>query len=219
MVVSDELVAYCKAEPKVEPALAAPPDSFDRPAFFDEDFGFRSRLEALAPIIRSEWGRIPPAALRLWPEPSAFTGTWATLGLIIAGHRVEGNCRMCPRTAEFLDQLPEVYSAGFSVLGARSSLPRHVGVEASVLRCHLGIVIPTDCGMRVGEQVVEWEEGRTIVFDDTIPHEAWNRSPDPKVILLIDFSPPWLRDDPTAGVLAQRKTDRDYYRAIFPEWA
>jgi beta-hydroxylase len=37
-----------------------------------------------------------------------------------------------------------------------------------------------------------WEEGKTLIFDDTYDHEAWNDSSEPRVVLFVDF----LRDLP-----------------------
>jgi aspartate beta-hydroxylase len=31
-----------------------------------------------------------------------------------------------------------------------------------------------------------WEEGRCVTFDDTFLHEAWNRSDETRVVLIVD---------------------------------
>jgi aspartyl/asparaginyl beta-hydroxylase (cupin superfamily) len=35
-----------------------------------------------------------------------------------------------------------------------------------------------------------WEEGRCLVFDDTVEHEAWNDSEQARGVLLLDFLRP-----------------------------
>ena len=49
-------------------------------------------------------------------------------------------------------------------------------------------------GFRVGNEVREWEEGKLLVFDDTIEHEAWNDSGEDRVILIFDIWRPELND-------------------------
>jgi aspartyl/asparaginyl beta-hydroxylase (cupin superfamily) len=63
------------------------------------------------------------------------------------------------------------------------------------LRCHLGIEIPGNCGVRVRGEARTWEAGRCIVFDDSFEHEAWNHSAQRRVVLIIDFWHPGLSDD------------------------
>ena len=54
------------------------------------------------------------------------------------------------------------------------------------------LVVPPDCGFRVGGTTREWIEGRAWVFDDTIDHEAWNLSDTPRAILIFDIWNPLL---------------------------
>lgn len=43
------------------------------------------------------------------------------------------------------------------------------------------------CGIRIGDQVRAWEEGKCLVFDDAYEHEVWNRTEEERVLLLVDF--------------------------------
>jgi aspartyl/asparaginyl beta-hydroxylase (cupin superfamily) len=56
-------------------------------------------------------------------------------------------------------------------------------------------VAPEKCSLRVGAEEREWRYGKTLVFDDTIEHEAWNRSTETRIVLLFDVWRPEL--DPT----------------------
>jgi len=38
--------------------------------------------------------------------------------------------------------------------------------------------------------VAHWEEGRSVVFDDTYPHEVWNDTDEERVVLFVDFARP-----------------------------
>jgi aspartyl/asparaginyl beta-hydroxylase (cupin superfamily) len=55
--------------------------------------------------------------------------------------------------------------------------------------------VPPGCGFRVGNDTREWVEGKAWLFDDTIEHEAWNRSDQTRVILLFEIWRPELTDD------------------------
>lgn len=35
-----------------------------------------------------------------------------------------------------------------------------------------------------------WEEGKMLIFDDSLTHEAWNKSDRIRIVLLIDFLTP-----------------------------
>eukprot|EP00300_Choanocystis_sp_HF-7_P010667 c17077_g1_i1.p1 GENE.c17077_g1_i1~~c17077_g1_i1.p1 ORF type:complete len:144 (-),score=34.38 c17077_g1_i1:20-451(-) len=51
------------------------------------------------------------------------------------------------------------------------------------------------CGIRVGDEVRPWEEGRLLVFDDCFEHEVWNLSNEERVVLLFDLWHPDLSLD------------------------
>jgi aspartyl/asparaginyl beta-hydroxylase (cupin superfamily) len=82
--------------------------------------------------------------------------------------------------------------AVFSLLAPHTRIPPHTGVANTRLVCHLPLIVPPDCGFRVGETTCEWRVGEAFVFDDTIEHEAWNESDELRVVLIIDLWPPAL---------------------------
>jgi aspartate beta-hydroxylase len=45
----------------------------------------------------------------------------------------------------------------------------------------------TKCGIRVGNQIRSWEEGKALVLDDSYKHEVWNKKKEMRVILLVDI--------------------------------
>ncbi len=211
-------VAFCT---ELMPESGAPPECFTRAgrqALFVSDFGFRQRLEAAFPAIRDEWAAVPPAQRGIWTEEGAADGYWGTIPLFAAGHRVAATCDLAPTTAAILATVPELYTAGFSVVGARSRLPRHCGEDRTLLRCHLAIKIPEGSRFDVDGLDVRWVEGKTVVFDDTLPHWVRNDSDEEKVILLVDFrTPPAIAGDRTPSP-EQVARDRQYYSRLFPEW-
>ena len=46
------------------------------------------------------------------------------------------------------------------------------------------------CGIKVGGEVAHWQEGKSLVFDDTYQHEAWNDTDGYRTILFVDVVRP-----------------------------
>jgi aspartyl/asparaginyl beta-hydroxylase (cupin superfamily) len=80
-----------------------------------------------------------------------------------------------------------------SKLNPGTHIKAHRGPTNLRLRCHLGIQIPTgDCGLKVDGETRHWKEGKCLVFDDSLEHEAWNYGSMPRMVLIIDFWHPDL---------------------------
>ena len=132
-----------------------------------------------------------------WAELNRST-RWGAMHLFVYGERVEKNCVRCPRTTEALALLPMPNMPGrspaamFSALQPKTRIPPHTGVANTRLIVHLPLIVPEGCRYRVGNQVRPWREGEAWVFDDTIEHEAWNDSDQPRVILICDIWNPRL---------------------------
>jgi aspartate beta-hydroxylase len=116
------------------------------------------------------------------------------------GERRADNCEACPVTAAALDAIelirirehgPEVL---FSVFTPGTHLLPHRGVTNARAVSHLPLMVPADCALKVGGVEHAWREGRTVVFDDTYEHEAWNRSPEVRVVLIADIWNPHLSE-------------------------
>lgn len=198
------------------PPSATPPDGGlpeGRPAFLDAGgFPFTAALEREAAAIRAELDALlaAPAAAPAtaaagaagadggaagdgfmpWPERHLYDSAWDVYGLHLFSRPIPEGCAACPRTAAALAHVPGLATAGFSRLGPGAVIRPHVGLNPAVLRCHLGLVAPPGCGLRVGGETRGWEAGRCLVFDDTLEHEAWNRSDRDRVVLLVDFARP-----------------------------
>lgn len=63
----------------------------------------------------------------------------------------------------------------------------HPGLLNRWLICHLPQTVPDDCGLRAGEVRRETRPGVGWVFGDSINHEAWNNSDEPRIIPLFDL--------------------------------
>ena len=114
------------------------------------------------------------------------------------GERFVDNHARCPRTSAALDALPLNRVADhspeslYSVLTPGAHIPPHTGVINVRLVVHLPLIVPPDCGIRVGSETRGWTEGRCIAFDDTYEHEAWNKSNQTRVVMIFDIWNPAL---------------------------
>jgi len=133
---------------------------------------------------------------------------WSAFYLWKHGELVAENAARCPRTVKALEGVPFALvknrspSVMFSLLKPGAHIPPHTGETNTRLVCHLPLVVPNDCHLRVGNETRPVVEGRAWVFDDTIEHEAWNRSRETRVILLFEVWRPELSADERAQVRA-----------------
>ena len=116
---------------------------------------------------------------------------WKTFFFWGYGHQAVANCDLCPDTTRALSSIPGLTTAFFSILGPGKTIPRHRGPFKGVLRYHLGVDIPRgDCGIEVDGEARKWENGKSLVFDDTYQHSAWNRTNEQRIVLFVDFLRP-----------------------------
>jgi aspartate beta-hydroxylase len=123
---------------------------------------------------------------------------WSAFYLWKDGEIVAENAARCPLTMRVLQTIvpPEVQhtapSVLFSLMRPGAHIPPHSGMVNTRLICHLPLIVPPGCEFRVGNETREWQEGKVWLFDDTIEHEAWNRSNEVRVILLFEVWRPEL---------------------------
>lgn len=123
---------------------------------------------------------------------------WSAYFLWNQSAPVPGHIARCPVTARLLETAPRprvehrAPTAFFSILDPNTRIPAHTGVTNTRCTVHLPLIVPPDCGFRVGASSREWVPGQAWVFDDTIEHEAWNLSDTPRAILIFDIWNPLL---------------------------
>ena len=77
---------------------------------------------------------------------------------------MEANADRCPRTVAALEPRRGAHPgthADAAVLAAapRARIPPHTGYLNARLICHLPLIVPPGCALRVGNEVREWREG------------------------------------------------------------
>jgi aspartyl/asparaginyl beta-hydroxylase (cupin superfamily) len=173
----------------------------DRPFFNPDDFAWTREVEKHTAAIQKELDALLLQVERLpnfqdiSPDQGMLTtdARWKTFFFKGYGVACEKNRQRCPHTTQALDLIPEITTAFFSILAPGKELPVHRGPYNGVLRYHLGVRIPVSddtCAIRVGGVQRSWVEGKSLVFDDTYDHEAWNRTPHWRIVLFVDFLRP-----------------------------
>lgn len=190
--------------------------------FFDRaDFPWLDAVEAATDDIRAEFLSILETEQGFTPyltypdDVPHFQFTelnnsprWSAFHIYENGQLVEANAPKCPKTIALLSSCPQPTQAGrtptamFSLLKPKTHIPPHTGVTNARVVTHLPLIIPEDCGFRVGNQTRLWEPGRAWVFDDTIEHEAWNNSDKLRVVLIFDIWHPHLTPPERAMISA-----------------
>ena len=139
----------------------------------------------------------PGTALNQWAALD-HSRDWSALFLWHHGARNDANCAAMPQAAALLEGLPllELQRRGpnafLSRLAPHTKIPAHHGVTNARVTVHLPLIVPPGCGFRVGAEMREWRVGEAWAFDDTIEHEAWNDSDQPRLILILDTWNPYL---------------------------
>ncbi|WP_448584908.1 aspartyl/asparaginyl beta-hydroxylase domain-containing protein [Thermaurantiacus sp.] len=175
-------------------------------AFYErEEFPWLAAIEAETPAMAAEAQALleAPGALHPYVEtprdrpppnnPLRDDPAWSACYFWRSGAVVEANAARAPAIMAALRQAPMPAIAGrspialLSVLRPGTHIAPHHGVLNTRLIVHVPLIPAPDCGLRVGHETRGWEPGRALVFDDSIEHEAWNRGPGTRAVLLFEI--------------------------------
>ena len=174
------------------PGLEAKP--FHDPARFPVTHA----LESAFPAIRREIDDL--AAREYSPELESHlmdAGNWDVFNFYERGRKNEQNRARCPTISRIIDSHDTLRTLAGVLYASRLTPGAHIrahrGPTNIRMRCHLGIHIPAgDCAIRVGEEIQRWNEGKCLVFDDSLEHESWNHTDQPRIVLIVDVWHPDL---------------------------
>ncbi len=147
---------------------------------------------------------------RLRTSPLLDKPDWSAAFLIRGGVVNDAVAAHCPATMAALDMIPLCDVPGknpsvlFSLLRPGVRIDPHHGLVNYRLIAHLPLIVPEGCSLRVGNERRFWDEGKLLIFDDSIEHEAENPSDRLRVVLLFDIWRPELSG-----------SDRKFIRALF----
>ena len=171
------------------------------PFFSNRDFLWSYGMEANWETIRAELDEVLryrddlPNFQDISTDQESITDDdrWKTFFLYGFGFRSDSNCARCPETARLVESIPGMKTAMFSILSPHKHIPDHCGPYKGIVRYHLALKVPEpreQCRIRVGDEIVTWEEGRSLIFDDTYEHEVWNDTDGERVVLFVDVVRP-----------------------------
>lgn len=151
---------------------------------------------AFSPYVEDIPNRPPPEDASMIGNPN-----WSAYFLWKNGSPVPEHIARCPKTARAMEAAPlckiknRAPSVLFSLLRPGTRIPPHTGYINTRLICHLPLIVPEKCLFRVGNDVRPWTIGETLLFDDTIEHEAKNDSGQTRVVLIFDIWRPELSEE------------------------
>lgn len=208
-------------DPRQQPKFLYFPGVPSRPYYPRERFPWQAELEAHTAMIREELRSVlsqprdlesflqtdsPQDAADLLRSSGTEAAAWDAYFFHRHGERYDAHAARCPQTVALLDALPLAYvrehspETLFSVLSPGTHILPHRGVTNTRLVTHLPLIVPSDCALRVGGEIHEWQEGRCVTFDDTFEYEAWNNSNETRVVLILDTWNPDLSEAERAAV-------------------
>lgn len=192
------------------------------------EFAWLAEVEARVPVMRAELQAVladgrdfapyveatterPHAANPLIDDPS-----WGAFYFWRNGEAVAENAARCPATMAALEAAPmpridkRSPIALWSLLKPGTHIQPHHGLLNTRLICHVPLIVPGNCGLRVGNETREWREGQALIFDDSFEHEAWNRSDQTRVVLLFEIWRPEISVEERDALTAIFETINDY---------
>jgi len=145
--------------------------------------------------------------------------SWSALFLWNFGKLETENAVLFPNAIKALEQapMPHIKSqapvALFSKLKGGTRIPAHYGLLNTRLICHLPLIIPKDCGgLRVGNETRSWQEGKMLIFDDSMEHEAWNSSEEERVVLLFEIWRPEISEEERSLITSMLAAVKEFQR-------
>lgn len=182
------------------------------PIFHREDFDWAPAVEAAFPDMLRELSSLIEEKAEFVPyvqmpddepkgqfAPLNNNPDWGAYYFWKSGQLIEEHADRCPATVTALvDHAPMCVVPNrapvtfFSALKPGTHIAAHHGATNSRLTVHMPLIIPPDCALRVGGETHIWKPGELVMFDDTILHEAWNRSAHLRVVLIFDIWHPML---------------------------
>ncbi|XP_033112499.1 aspartate beta-hydroxylase domain-containing protein 2-like [Anneissia japonica] len=132
-----------------------------------------------------------------WLSNSVPSGDWFVFHLYNQGVKVQENCDRCPLTTVILEKNLKRFmrgnafgNAAFSVLQPGTHITEHFGPCNVRVRCHLGLLTPPNCWLKVNGIHQYWTQGECFLFDDSFLHEAkhsGSKSDEPRAVFIVDL--------------------------------
>lgn len=108
-----------------------------------------------------------------------------------------------PLLTTFLSKIPNILTVVLSILKPNCQITPHSGgkeISSRLLRCHLGIEIPEQCGFICENYIQMHKNNEWITFEDALKHNVFNFSDKRRVVIIIDMIRPKFIQTIDSGV-------------------
>ncbi len=155
-------------------------------------------------VLEDNWEIIRDEALALYrdghiaikddlPASSFYKDNrWTSFYLKVYDSDIPSARELAPKTLALIEQVPGMNLALFACLNPGKKLNGHHDPFAYTVRYSLGLSTPNsdECGLVVNGEDYKWADGESVLFDETYLHRAYNRSDQPRIILMTDIDRP-----------------------------
>lgn len=181
---------------------------FNIPAYLLSRVSTRSRVHISEfpelQLLQDNWQVIRDEAMALYGTGHIATkndlpgsnfyrdNRWKSFYLKIYDNNLPSAWALAPKTRALIEQVPNMNLALFAVLMPGKKLSQHHDPFAFTLRYSLGLSTPNSdaCGLMVNGEPYRWQDGDSIIFDETYLHSAYNDTEQPRIILMTDIDRP-----------------------------
>ncbi len=155
-------------------------------------------------VLEDNWEVIRDEALALYenghiavkddlPASSFYKdGRWTSFYLKLYDHDIPSAKALAPKTMELIEQVPYMNIALFACLNPGKKINNHHDPFSYTLRYSLGLSTPNsdESGIVINGDDYKWQDGDSIIFDETYFHRAYNHTDTPRIILMTDIDRP-----------------------------
>jgi len=130
-------------------------------------------------------------------EHLSANSDWSSLSIHEAGRTLVEEAKPLVKILyenfDLADCPPMAPEIMISILQPGTHITPHYGISNIKQTLHIPIVLPKgDIGIKVGGIQQTWPENSPLIFDDSFLHEAWNRSEEVRIVLILDIWHPSL---------------------------
>jgi len=116
---------------------------------------------------------------------------WKIFGLILDGKILYDNIKEAPHIFELLKNcgnFESIINVGISCFESGGVANLHKDYNEKFYRFQIPLIIPEgDCGIIINNKLIRWNMNEYFIFDDTLYHEAWNKTKEKRFVLLLDL--------------------------------
>lgn len=183
-------------DPLQRPVSKYVPGLTSQPWHDKKQYPFIAKLEAGYGDIREELLMNLKERRQLFTEEAEnlhVGGDWTELRLKSSGLGFLKHSEYFPKTMRHIEGSGQDFtSIKFSAIQPGTHIRTHTGPTNERLRVHLTLIHSGGARIRVGTEWHTWEEGKSIVFDDSWEHEVIHTGASIRAVLILDIWHPDL---------------------------